>query len=503
MIFQVNKSFIGYNENIAIYVHDYFKYIISVISKILNDNNISINVIVGNCYDSFNNELKTIRIYINYEHTLVKKGGRDSQGAPEGIIKTTDLDNYLVRIDNLNGMNEADIIIEYSCPNIENIKSSKLYPELSNKLVYIAPALYEQIFTIRERKINILTTFIRTHEPRRFRLIEDLKQNNINHINVNDCFEKNCLKELYCNTKILINIHQTDHHHTFEELRVLPALLCGCIVICEESPLKELVPYHKYLIWVKYDEIVEKCIEVQNNYDYYYNTIFGNNDILLFETILDKKLLELSIDSLDNISFRYALDKNIRTGHHDYIQNYSLLFDDIRNNVKTVLEIGIGSVENNQMRGVWDIGYKTGNSLKCWEEYFTNANIYGIDIFEHTNLSNGRITIFTADQSDETQLQTCLNKMKLPIDIIIDDGSHIGEHQKISFMILEKFLSPKGIYVIEDIQAIHIESFKNLSVFSDTFRNHILNTYDIKYFDTRYNHNRYREDDFMMVFIRK
>ena len=64
------------------------KYIISVISKILNDNNISINVIVGNCYDSFNNELKTIRIYINYEHTLVKKGGRDSQGAPEGIIKT-------------------------------------------------------------------------------------------------------------------------------------------------------------------------------------------------------------------------------------------------------------------------------------------------------------------------------------------------------------------------------------------------------------------------------
>jgi hypothetical protein len=72
MIFQVNKSFIGYNENIAIYVHDYFKYIISIISKILNDNNnISINVIVGNCNDSFNNELKTIKIYINYEHTLV------------------------------------------------------------------------------------------------------------------------------------------------------------------------------------------------------------------------------------------------------------------------------------------------------------------------------------------------------------------------------------------------------------------------------------------------
>jgi hypothetical protein len=70
-------------------------------------------------------------------------------------------------------------------------------------------------------------------------------------------------------------------------------------------------------------------------------------------------------------------------------------------------------------------------------------------------------------------------------------------------MILEKFLSPKGIYIIEDIQAINIESFKNLSVFPDTFRSHILNTYDIKYFDTRYNNNRYREDDFMIAFIRK
>jgi hypothetical protein len=155
------------------------------------------------------------------------------------------------------------------------------------------------------------------------------------------------------------------------------------------------------------------------------------------------------------------------------------------------------------MRGVWGIGYKTGNSLRCWEEYFKNAAVYGIDIFDHVNLSTGRVEVFAADQSNELDLQSCLDKMKLPLDIIIDDGSHIGEHQKISFMFLEKFLSPTGIYVIEDIQAINIEAFKNLSIFPEDFRNHILNTYDIKYFDTRYNNNRYREDDFMMAFIRK
>jgi hypothetical protein len=330
-----------------------------------------------------------------------------------------------------------------------------------------------------------------------------LKLKNISHTNVNDCFEKKRLEQLYCNTKILINIHQTDHHHTFEELRVLPALLCGCIVICEDSPLKELVPYHKYLIWVKYDEIVEKCIEIQNNYDFYYNKLFQKNDILLFENNLEKKMLYLNMDSLDNISFKYSLDKNIRTGHHDYIQGYSSLFDEIRDNVNTLLEIGIGSVENEQMRGVWDIGYKTGNSLRCWEEYFKNASIYGMDIYDHSNLSNGRITVFAADQSSESDLHSCLNKMTLPLDIIIDDGSHIGEHQKMSFMILEKFLSPTGIYVIEDIQSINIDAFKNLSIFPESFRSHILNTYNIKFFDTRYNNNRYREDDFMMAFIRK
>jgi hypothetical protein len=502
MIFQVNKSFIGYNEDIPMYIHDYFYHIVSIISKILNNNNISINVIVGDCYDSFNNDLKTIKIYINYEHTLVLKGGRDTEGSLEGIIKTNDLDNYLVRID-FNSMNDADIIIEYSIPNIENITTSNLYPEISKKLVYIAPALYDQNWVEKNRQINVLTTFIRTCEPRRAQLLEKLKQQNITHINVNDCFEKKRLEDLYSNTKIIINIHQTDHHHTFEELRVLPALLCGCIVICEDSPLKELVPYHNYLIWVKYDEIVETCIEVQNNYDHYYNQLFGNKDMLFFETNLEKKLLHLHMSSLDDISFKYVLDKNIRTGHHDYIKNYSLLFDNIRDNVKTILEIGIGSVENDQMRGVWDIGYKTGNSLKCWEEYFQNADIYGIDIFDHTNLSNGRINVFAANQEIESDLQSCLEKMKLPLDIIIDDGSHIGEHQKKSFMILEKFLSPKGIYVIEDIQAVNIESFQNLSIFPEDFRSHILNTYNITYFDTRYNNNRYREDDFMIAFIRK
>ena len=76
----------------------------------------------------------------------------------------------------------------------------------------------------------------------------------------------------------MINIHQTEHHHTFEELRVLPALLNGIIVICEDSPLKESIIYGKFVIWSNYDNVIETIKDVENNYDYYFDKIFNNTE---------------------------------------------------------------------------------------------------------------------------------------------------------------------------------------------------------------------------------
>jgi hypothetical protein len=126
-------------------------------------------------------------------------------------------------------------------------------------------------------------TFINIHEERRYKLLENIKNLNIPHLNVNNCFEKLQLQNLYKNTKILINIHQTHHHHTFEELRVLPAIECGVIVICENSPLSHLIPYHNYIIWSSYDDILNKVNEVINNYDYYHNLIFTQKSNILSE----------------------------------------------------------------------------------------------------------------------------------------------------------------------------------------------------------------------------
>ncbi len=310
MLSNVNNSCIHYQGYYGL-IDDYYHYIVKLIVDILKNNNISINIILGNDDVQFaENQYKgnkTIRININYEHTLVKVGGRDTDNCPIGKIKlkNDDSSTYLVRIDRYNELNCVDIVIDYSNPNIKNVVESGLFNNFSKKMIYISPAIFygkeNEIKMKKIRDINILTTFINTNEPRRKRLLDSLSKENVGNINVNNCFDKNELEKLYKRTKIMVNIHQTDHHHTFEELRVLPALQNGIVVIAELSPLSYLVPYYDMIIWTDYDNIVNKVIEVSEKYDMYHGLIF--NDLSLKNILnrldednydtLEKKIMEL------------------------------------------------------------------------------------------------------------------------------------------------------------------------------------------------------------------
>jgi len=205
--------------------------------------------------------------------------------------------------------------------------------------------------------------------------------------------------------------------------------------------------------------------------------------------------------SLNELSIKYHLDKNIHSGCHNYIPGYTQLFEKRKNDIKSMLEIGIGSIENGQMGGVIQHGYKTGNSLKCWSEYFPNAIIYGMDIYNHAELNTDRIITFQADQNKYSDLDNVIKNIPVDLDIIIDDGSHCGEHQVFSFMYLNKCLSETGMYVIEDIQPQHINQFLDLSIFPKDYIKYIKDNFTIEYFDTRNDFGR--EDDFMMCFTRK
>jgi len=283
MILKINSSYI-YSEIDIYYVNIYLNYIIDIIKFIIIKNNLFINVIIGNTNYNFNNSNKIIRININWEHTLVKKNGRGvSFDCKEGNVLVNSNEYYLVRLDKKEELENCDIIIDYSIPNIYNIFNSNLSKIFIDKMVYISPSLLEYNFknyTKENRKINVLTTFININEERRKRLIDSIKSNGIEHTNINNCFENEQIQNLYLNTKVLINIHQTEHHHTFEELRVLPALLSGVLVICELSPLNTFIPYNDLIIWSSYDNIIELTKTILNNYDFYHDKIFKQKNIL-------------------------------------------------------------------------------------------------------------------------------------------------------------------------------------------------------------------------------
>lgn len=99
-----------------------------------------------------------------------------------------------------------------------------------------------------------------------------------------------------------------------------------------------------------------------------------------------------------------------------------------------------------------EIGVAHGASVKTWEEYFLNAKIIGADIVPSSKLyEHGRIIVELIDQSNIEDLVSVAVKHG-PFDIIIEDGSHLWEHQITSLRTLFPFLKSDGIYVVEDLQ---------------------------------------------------
>lgn len=225
----------------------------------------------------FNNDNKTIELCIQYEHTLVKNGGRSlNPNTLLGDVKTNDGENYLIRIDRYEYLNNLNYIIEYSLPNIFNISKNDYFKEYSKKNIYISPLIPLNL-NKSEIKKNTITLFGSNYSQRRNDFYGLINNKKIKCENKTGYYTESDIISLYESSQILVNIHQTDHHHTFEELRVLSALCRGVIVISENVPLKDVIPYNEHIIWSDYDKITDKIIEVQNNYDFYFNKIFNKN----------------------------------------------------------------------------------------------------------------------------------------------------------------------------------------------------------------------------------
>jgi hypothetical protein len=276
---QSNNILIHYNDDTCI--SNYFDYI----KKIFKSIEFSKDIIISSCEYSFKKNKNAIHIWINIEHTIVKPNGRSTDSNCEL------LNDYLIRIDNYENYISNDYIIEYSNPNIVHTNKSS-NKNIHNKQIYIPPMIYDFNPYNKDRKLEILTTFLDINQERRKRLLTNLYNVNLPVKNINSFFDLENNFNLLQNTKILVNIHQTEEHHTFEELRCLPALLNGVIVISEDSPYKEHIPYNKYIIWTSYENIIQTVVDVLNNYEEYYNKIFIDSNI--------KNDIDLMKDSIIN-----------------------------------------------------------------------------------------------------------------------------------------------------------------------------------------------------------
>lgn len=98
-----------------------------------------------------------------------------------------------------------------------------------------------------------------------------------------------------------------------------------------------------------------------------------------------------------------------------------------------------------------EIGVESGASLRMWREYFPHAKIYGLDRDPSCQAqATEGIDVFIGDQSDPSCLAEVVGRTG-PLDVVIDDGSHMGEHQIASFECLFPHMRAGGLYVVEDL----------------------------------------------------
>ena len=175
--------------------------------------------------------------------------------------------------------------------------------------------------------------------------------------------------------------------------------------------------------------------------------------------------------SLEEIADNSRTDKNTL---HSYLPLYQNLLISKQQTAKNVLEVGIAN----------------GGSIKLWSDFFTNANVYGLDIMNMDNVwegikNNEKIILHTSTDAYNTDFFNThfLNK-NIKCDFMLDDGPHSLESMKQFIKLYSQIMTDDGILIIEDVQSwdwIDIlinEVPENLKQF-------------IKVYDLRPNKNRY------------
>lgn len=198
----------------------------------------------------------------------------------------------------------ADRIVDYSRANILNVIGSPVRELYDGKALYVAPLLGS---AANSRKLRdnprICSMFGSPHLGRRAHLIKTMKQHGLTVENIQD-FED--YERAFSNAGILINASQKTYLQTPEELRILPALLSGVIVVSESNKYIEGLDYGSFIVQSQIDKMPETVSRIRETYCNVWQAIFQqpNETNLTFSGLVRSLTLsnELAFQTLASLS---------------------------------------------------------------------------------------------------------------------------------------------------------------------------------------------------------
>lgn len=135
---------------------------------------------------------------------------------------------------------------------------------------------------------------------------------------------------------------------------------------------------------------------------------------------------------------------NVSSKWGQYLEVYERCFTPYKNRPCKILEIGV----------------QNGGSLQLYQKYFPFAEkIVGVDVDPKCKwVEAGNIFIEIGSQADRDFLSS-VSEIHGPFDIVIDDGSHVFEHQIASFETLFPRMSATSVYIVEDTHTSYLPDF--------------------------------------------
>jgi hypothetical protein len=144
--------------------------------------------------------------------------------------------------------------------------------------------------------------------------------------------------------------------------------------------------------------------------------------------------------SLVELANNSRTDKNTT---HSYLPLYQQLLISKKDTAKNVLEVGI----------------QQAGSIQLWSKFFTNANVYGLDIMHIDEVweevkNKEKIILYTSVDAYNSDffINTFLNR-NVKFDFMLDDGPHTLESMIQFIKLYSHLLTDDGILIIEDVQS--------------------------------------------------